>query len=507
MTPHEPTDRAPQWERLVSTALVGTARRTITTPPGLPERTESAAALLDLAALDTVRTRAGYTEHTATPIASDESDPRPEIGEAAAHRLDLVLDHRSELLPEWLGLVVRSGRRVPHSRLPDLLERAARDSVLRPAVAAATGTRATWLAGFNKAWAFVTAEPLPGDVFVDEDWEKGTFGRRRRALFALRAQNPAKARELLAKTWPHERKGEVRRGLLDALEPHLETEDAPLLDTALDDRNANVRGRALALITRLSDSAHAHRLRAHLREHLRVAPDAPRPIGVDYLDTTRADLLRDLALATPEQGVRPDIERWERTKVLVVHAPLDVWTDRFDTDPAGVLDLVEDHPELRDALVESVCLHQDAEWARAVLDHAELGLPHMFQASVHKLNRPRIRSLLATLPPAERCERMLAALEQVKKHRTLGHALMAAETPWTRELSEAVIGRFLDPLDLTVPVNVPDHRALAEAITAYMPPEHLDLLPEQPPYEEEAHTYLRLRDALRFRLDMHKELS
>lgn len=507
MSPHDPTERALEWERLVSTALLGTARRTVTTPPGLPERTESAAALLDLAALDTVRARAGYTEHTATPIAPDEPDPRPEIGEAAVHRLDLILDHRPGLLPEWLGLVVRSGRRVPHSRLGHLLERAARDSVLRPAVAAATGTRATWLAGFNTAWAFVAAEPLPGDVFVDEDWEKGTFGQRRRALFALRAQNPAKARELLLEVWSHEGKGEVRRGLLEALEPHLETEDASLLDTALDDRNANVRGRALALLTRLPDSAHAHRLRTHLREHLRVAPDAPQPVVVDYLDTSRADLLRDLALATPEKRVRPGAERWERTKVLIAHAPLDVWTGRLDTTPAGVLGLVEGHRELRDALVESVCLHQDADWARAVLDHPELGLSRMLQASVHKLNRPRIRLLLARLSPTERCERMLAALEQVGEHRTLGHALMAADTPWTRELSEAVIGRFLDPLDLTVPVNIPDHRALADAITAYMPPEHLDLLPEQPPYEEEAHTYLRLRDSLRFRLDMHKELS
>ena len=507
MNSPSPAPDTPEWERLVSTALVGTARRTVATPSGLPERAENAAALLDLAALDTVRARAGYTAHTATPLTPDEPDPRPEVGEAANRRFHMVLDQHSELLPEWLGLAMRGGHRLPHDRLHHLLDRAARDSALRPAVARIAGPRATWLAAFNKEWAYVAAEPLPSDVFVARDWEEGTYAQRRRALFALRAQDPDAARELLARAWPNESRGEVRLGLLEALESGLGLEDAPLLDAALDDRNATVRGRALSLLIRLPDSAHAHRMRAYLRDHLRVDRADPRPVHVDDPGDARADLLRDLALVPPKKRVGSATERWGGVDVLITHTPLDVWTDRLDTDPAGVLDLVEDHHELCASLVQTVCLRRDAAWARVVLDHPRLGLARMFEASVHKLNRPRIRSLLATLPPAERCERMLAALHQAKRSRTLGHALEAADTDWNRELSEAVVGRLLDPFDLTKPVNIPDHRALADAIATYMPPEHLDLLPEQPPYEGEAHTYLTLRDTLRFRLDMHRELS
>ncbi|MER6626574.1 hypothetical protein, partial [Streptomyces sp. NPDC000931] len=85
----------------------------------------------------------------------------------------------------------------------------------------------------------------------------------------------------------------------------------------------------------------------------------------------------------------------------------------------------------------------------------------------------------------------------------LGQVLHAVDAPWTLPLSEAVARR------LTGPIGTRDsrgYRFLCEAAAEHMPPEHLDLLPREPPHAEEGPAYLRLRDTLRFRLDMHREL-
>ncbi|MGW9556177.1 DUF5691 domain-containing protein [Nocardiopsis sp. NPDC055551] len=500
------------WGRLVSAALVGTARRTVPTPPGLPERSENATALLDLAVVETVRAKAGYIAHTATPIDPDPSDPLPEIGVAETHRLDVILAGRPELLAEWLDLLVRSGRCVPRARIPDLLDRAARDRKLRPAVAAAVGTRGVWLAGLNKPWSFITAEPMPGDTFDQEVWDQGTTERRRRALSALRAQDPAAGRDLVRKAWPNESRGEVRRDLLETLEPTLEPEDEPLLDQALDDGNASVRGRALSLLVGLPDGAHAHRLRGYLRRRLRVVPDAPNPVHLENVDPDEPELLRDLALVAAKtrsrvKDPRPQDEHRERHQVLITHTPPDVWTELLDTTPDGVLTRVAEDDLLREAIIDAVGLRGDATWARAVLDHPTVGLSRMVGGSVHDLQRQRIRQLLAPLPVDERCERIRAVIGRTKGKITLCQVLTALPTPWTRELSAAVVEVLSRSTDRRSPTDTHAHQRLCVIAAESMPPEHLDLLPESSPNEEEAHEYLRLRDTLRFRLDMHKELS
>ena len=500
------------WGRLVSTALVGTARRTVPASSGPPERSENAAALLDLAVVETVRARAGYTAHTATPVDPDPSDPLPEIGAAAAHRLEVILADRPELLAEWLDLLVHSGRCVPPSRIPVLLDRAARDRALRPAVAAAVGTRGVWLAGFNKPWSFITAEPMPEDTFDRADWDRGTPERRRRALSALRAQDPAAGRDLLLRTWPNESRGEVRRDLLEALEPTLEPEDEPLLDQALDDGNAGVRGRALSLLMGLTDGAHAHRLRGYLRSRLRVVPDAPNPVHLENVDPDDPELLRDLALVAAEaksrvKDPRPHDEHRERNQVLITHTPLDVWTELLDTTPDGVLTRVAKDDLLREAIIDAVGLRGDATWARAVLDHPTVGSARMVGGSVHDLQRQRLRQLLAPLPVDERCERIRAVIGRAKGRNTLCQVLTALATPWTRELAADVVDVLSRSTDRRSPTDTHAQRRLRVIAAEYMPPQHLDLLPETSPNEEEAHDHLRLRDTLRFRLDMHKELS
>ncbi|PDP85613.1 hypothetical protein CQJ94_21650 [Glycomyces fuscus] len=499
MTP-DPLAAVDSWDRLVSTALVGTSKRSVPDTPDLPAtpEDEDSAALLDRAALAAVRRAAGYTPATGiAPVEPDSEDDRPEVGGAATARLDVLLSERSELLPEWLELVAASGRRAAHSSVPDLLDQGARDSRLRPALAAAVGTRGHWLAGLNPAWSYMLAESVPADRFSERDWGCGTPGERRRALAALRAADPDRARELLAAVWTGLAKADLRRRLLETFTTGLGPADEGFLDRALDDRSANVRGLALSLLTRLPGSAHAERLRDHVRAHASARNDGS--LWVDPVRTRDAAVHRDLALAAPSEHAETVHERTERVWALVTHTPLDVWPGLLGTDPAGVLAAARkeaaESTGLFPALVNAVVVQQDAEWARAVL--GALGS----RGSGRGLQLGR---LLELLPVGERCAHVGAVLTDKASLNRWGELLHDTAGPWTPELSARVVAR-LHAQDRKHDYH--GYRRLCEAAAVHMPPALVTDLRQDPPYHDASgDAYLRLRDTLRFRLDMHREL-
>ncbi|MFI6576665.1 DUF5691 domain-containing protein [Nocardiopsis sp. NPDC050513] len=510
--PRTPDAAAPadSWDLLVSTALVGTSRRSVPGTPDLPavSAAEGAEALLDRAALATVRRNAGYTPGTAEPLAPDPGGEPPRIPAAAAERLALIVAQRSEVLPEWLAMVAASGREVDRVNIPALLDHGARDTRLRPAIAAAVGARGRWLAGLNEHWAYVTAERLPGDAFAEEEWTDGTANERRRALAALRADDPDAARALLEASWDGLGRSDLRRRLLDTFSTGPVPGDAAFLDTVLDDKAANVRGLALSLLTRLPDSAHADRLRGYVREHARLGGRGE--LEVDDIAATRADILRDLALVAPASARSGDV--FERTWSLITHAPLDVWTDLFDATPDVVFAAADAAREtrLRDAFANAIGLQRDQEWARALLRFLGGGLVGQLADTARGRESVNAEALLGVLPAEERCAVALAAVRDRSRAKTrdtdLAHLAHAVGTAWNRDLCELVLDRLGGP--------PPEHgrtpsayRALCELAGQHLPPEHIADLPYDPPRGgSEAEAFLLLRELLRFRLDMHKEL-
>jgi len=494
---------ADSWDRLVSAALVGTSRRPVPDTPDLPATpaTEDAAALLDRAALAAVRRAAGHTPVTATPVTPDGSDELPEVGDAATHRLDLILAGRTELLPEWLSLAAAQGRRAAHSSVPALLDQGARESRIRPALAAVVGGRGHWLARFNTSWAYIRGESVPGDRFDQGEWEQGTPVRRRRALAALRAADPDAARALLQQVWPDLAKAELRRRLLEALETGLGPADEEFLELALDDRGANVRGLALSFLTRLPDSAHAHRLRGHVREHASAGEDGA--LRVETVHTRSADIHRDLALAAPQGHAETANERSGRLWALVTHAPLDVWPDLLGTDPAGVLAAAtaSGDADLGDAFVNAVAVQEDVRWARVVLETVGPRITRRSSARAH--GSFQLEKLLDLLPVEERCARVRDVLDTGVGLEHCGEMLRATRGPWTTALSEWTVRRLHQPGRARDSFG---YRETCDAAAEHMPPEHLADLHEEPPFEHTADAYLRLRGTLRFRLDMYKEL-
>ncbi|MFI7309696.1 DUF5691 domain-containing protein [Streptomyces hygroscopicus] len=289
------------WDDLVAAALLGTERRT---PPVAPRPGQDApSALLDAAALSTVRRRAGLRPAPARPgPGRAPEDPRPMLPVAARGRLATLLADRSapgrggprsapdlaELLPQWLVLANHYGYRVPDALLPALLDAARARTDLRPEALALGGPRALWLARLNPDWKFAlrgaagrAPAPVPepsgtaaAPAGEQRLWEEGLFAERVSLLAAARHRDPAAGLALLSGTWSTER-AEDRLMFLDSLRDDLSPSDEPFLERALSDRSRNVRATAAELLSALPGSALAARMAERSRACVSLTTDEP----------------------------------------------------------------------------------------------------------------------------------------------------------------------------------------------------------------------------------------
>ncbi|MFD7664910.1 DUF5691 domain-containing protein [Streptomyces sp. NPDC059788] len=416
------TTAEPSWEELVSAALLGTERRT---PPVAAAGRSPAAALLDAAAVSTVRRRAALRPAPARerPVPAP-ADPRPPLPPAARRRLALLLADRNgagsgnrrgtapdltELLPQWLTAAARHGYRAPGALLPALLDAARARTDLRAAALGFAGPRALWLARLNDEWKFAlrgvgSTAALPGPdepEAVRALWEEGLFAERVSLLAALRRRDPAAGRALLATTWAAER-AEDRLMFLDSLREGLSVDDEPFLEQALSDRSRNVRGTAAELLSALPGTALAARMAGRARACVSLVPrirthteeGAAEPVS-DAPGTAVADTYTPrahasgagapmLAVEAPKEcdaamqrdGVvpRPPTGRGERAwwlSQLLESAPLDCWSRWLGgREPGDIVALpVADgwRTELHDAWCRAAVRQRDVAWTRALL--------------------------------------------------------------------------------------------------------------------------------------------
>ena len=95
---------------------------------------------------------------------------------------------------EAFRLMFAAGKVLPPALLPQALELGRRTPSLRGPIALIAGERGRWLAGRNAAWNIFATDA--GNELDPEIWDNGTLMQREAYLKSLRAQDPAKAREL-----------------------------------------------------------------------------------------------------------------------------------------------------------------------------------------------------------------------------------------------------------------------------------------------------------------------
>ncbi len=523
------------WEELVTSALLGTDRRGSVAQAAGRSRKDAAAALLDQAALHTVRRRAGLRPGPAARLPEQaQPDPRPALPAAARRRLAMLLSDRpgvgsggrrgtapdlTELLPQWLSGANAHGYAAPPELLPALLDAARGRTDLRPPALAFAGPRALWLAKLNPEWKFAlrttpggSALPSPDDEdAVRRLWEEGLFAERVALLGAVRAYDAEAARVLLESTWSTER-AEDRLMFLDSLRTGLADGDEPFLERALSDRSRNVRTTAAELLSALPTSALAGRMAR--RAATSIALDALRTgITVEAPHECDPGMERDGVVATPPPG-RGQRAWW--LGQLVEAAPLATWPQRLGgRTPAQIvaLPVADDwQAELHAAWCRAAVRQRDAAWSRALL-----GAPASpGAAGPGAVSLAERAKLLGTLPEGERADWVagfIAAHGLSEAFQLLGMCAV----PWSEPLGGSVVDAlniardagsypwsFSGVMGLAERCLDPAAAVRLEALTA-TPDEREDGAPGAGGYWAEA--FQRLVGTLRLRAVMREELA
>ncbi|WP_234335983.1 DUF5691 domain-containing protein [Streptomyces sp. NRRL S-1022] len=527
--------RESSWEELVTTALLGTDRRTPAhAPPGRP----APAALLDAAAVATVRRRAGLRPARAARRPDRApADPRPALPAPAARRLTTLLADRSgggsggrrgstpdlmELLPQWLTAANAHGYAAPPQALPALLDAARGRTDLRPAALAFAGPRALWLARLNPDWRFaLRTTPGGGATLPDPEdaeavrrlWQEGLFAERAALLSALRARTPALGRELLASTWAAER-AEDRLMFLDSLRTGLSEADEPFLEQALGDRSRNVRATAAELLSALPGSALAGRMAVRATACVALDRTGEMPaIAVEAPHECDAGMERDGVVATPPAG-RGERSWW--LAQLVEAAPLGTWPRRLGGRTAEeivALPVADGwQGELHAAWCRAAVRQRDSAWSRALLGSPsapEAGGP----GAVSLAERAK---LLAALEPGERAA-WVAGFIATHGLSEAFQLLGVCAVPWAPTLGQAVVDAldiareagsypwsFSGVMGLAERCLDPAEAVRLEALLA-LPDEREDAAPGAGGYWAEA--FQRLVTTLRLRAAMTRELT
>jgi Family of unknown function (DUF5691) len=409
---------------------------------------DQAGALLDATALMVAARRAGAraAAGVACPAPAAE-DTAAELPARAADLLEQACLADPALLASLLSTAAGLGYRAPAPLLPALLDAAVKDQALRLPVAAVLGARGRWLAGYRSDWRSVADAAAPGVAGPDTArsgaaadgpavWETGRGPERRGYLTALRARDPAAARDLLAAGWSAET-ADDRADLLGVLGLGLSAADEEFLERVLDDRKASVRAAARRLLGQLPGSAFtrraAQRATALLRleqhgRHPRLA--ATRPGRADPAAT------RDgITIRPPAATIGPG--SWLLIQMISA-APLAGWVTGLGLDPGPLASLpvagdlrVDVHAGWRLAAIGQA----SSSWAEALL-----AVPEPGQALQRPPDAwPRDFQLAALLAPPARATRAAALLATAAAMPNALTEVRNCPGPWPHSLDEAVI--------------------------------------------------------------------
>jgi hypothetical protein len=428
------------WEALRGDALLGVNRRAFD-PRGLaaegplqaalaqldaaaPER-----ALLAAAALLGAHDRAGALPLTlsSAPPQPAPTDDAPLVSPAAERHLRMMLSGTMrDVLDEWLAAAHAAGQRASAELLPDLLDIGAQHRAVRPVISAVIGARGRWLAAHRAEWRYATLSADAAWI----DWDNETTKARETIFPELRAQDPARARELLVASFKTE-SAETRNALLLEMRIGLSLADEPFLESALDDRSSIVATSAARLLGSLRASAYVERMTERARRYVRIGRTSVDLVLPDAFDPTwKRDGLSEAA-KTDKTGARA---LW--VLAMLSATPPQVWIDAASIDVETLVQRAA-KSEYANQVTEMLAI-ASARFGPHALTEALLrvlpaGTP-MFGVCVRALPRAHADRLTLDLL------RETSALANGSDHAAA--LLLTFDGPWSLELSTMALTRL-----------------------------------------------------------------
>ena len=376
------------WQEVLTTALLGTDRRppeTLSADGELGrllnklDTSNPGRYLLQTASVLTLYSRVGIKPvrlqaEVNSNIAPDERLER--CSPAAASRLGCMLEGTyPDLIPEWLLLAAKAGKRAAEETLPDLLAWGEAHNDQIDLVLPVLGERGRWLAarmpGIEQITAAAVVEGLsPAELY--SYWEDGSKLERRQLLSSLRKRDPQNGLKILKSTWAEEGANE-RAEFVAVLKEGLSLADEPFLEACLDDRSVQVRREAVGLLTQLPESGLVQRQKERNRNYLDFIPGsllkkARIEVNLPEIcdDKMARDGLADKALNEKTRG-----EKLEWFLLALAAVPPSYWSRQWKKSPTELLEISKNgdwKDQLHSAWIKAAEKFGDADWIEAILD-------------------------------------------------------------------------------------------------------------------------------------------
>lgn len=427
------------WAALVKAALLGTQREPI---PVIPSETllgrllarldpaDPEAHLLGLAGALALYQQAGQRPvTTASPAAAGPpGETRPYCSPAVEQCLNTILNSRfQDLLPEFLTALAGRGQRAPAVFLPNLLERGAKTTSLRPFIVPVLGASGRWLAAQRADWCYASLELDHWDTALAL-WRRVDGAGRQAVLRQMRQVAPEQGRQLLESTWKNE-PSSLRPLLIKQLEANLSLADEPFLEVALDDRVHLVRRKAVELLARLPDSRLCGRMAAAARGLLSWQPQQAEQIVVSFPQHLTPQLRRD-GVSTPQYKELARVRTVQIIDMLGA-VPLAQWTGTWLAGPEAIVRgaLTSRWPA---TLIRGFALaaerQNNVEWAMALLTYDN-----------YSVNTIRLVDIL----PPDQFQTLVAQLDAATTLLNKDSSLLKVIRRWPQPWPEPVARRWL----------------------------------------------------------------
>ncbi|HBE18795.1 MAG TPA: hypothetical protein DEG17_11630 [Cyanobacteria bacterium UBA11149] len=450
------------WQDILTTALVGTERKTLTPIPPTNQLSQLLSqlnyrdpegTLLSAAAIISLYQKAeqiSVIDNQTLPTPSQNCDLSICSPLAAEYLKVIFLKERLLLLSEWLTTAAAAKKQVPAYSLPELLELGRTSPHLRLAIMPVLGKRGRWLAAQNPQWDYVVGED------IEITWQTGSNAARQLLFQQIRTENPAAAREKLIKIWAEE-KSEEKLGFLQISPTGLNKDDEPFLEAALDDKSPEVRQKAAELLAHLPESRLCQRMATRVTSALIIKQNRHR-LHLDFNLSHGSDegMLRD-GIDSKNSPKLLGKKAWQILQIVAA-TPLSLWSQINDISPIEWIQAAkrsEWDRTLVDGWVVAALRQKNPEWAEVLLS-----MHHNFNGYLVNHNQS-IQGLINALPPQRQDTFFIKFLQENKTifdtQNSAFSLLRHYRYPWSHEFTMALIDtlayhlkRTTNPYDWTL---------------------------------------------------------